>query len=383
MSVYNKLVIAAAGSGKTTYLVKMALEIKSEQVLITTYTESNEAEIRQKFFDLAGCVPTNVVIMTWFSFLITHGVKPFQGGLFDYSVSGMLLVSSKSGKRYTASNGYPVYYGESDFKEFYFDSNNKIYSDKLPKLVTRCNEKSCGAVIERISRIFQHVFIDEVQDLAGYDLDILVAFARSKVRLLMVGDPRQVTYVTHHEARYKKYVDGGIVNFLKNELPKAVSVEIDEATLNVSHRNNAAICELSSQLYPDLPVCEACQCENCRDNTFEHTGIYIVRKVDYPAYLAAIKPMQLREKTTSIGVNCQWPAMNFGESKGRGFDHVAILPTQPMQHWITNTNQYLKPTSRARLYVALTRARHSVAIVMDWTKTNLPNGVSLFRPSAD
>lgn len=38
----NKLVIAGAGSGKTTYLVKQALAVASKRVLITTYTESNE-----------------------------------------------------------------------------------------------------------------------------------------------------------------------------------------------------------------------------------------------------------------------------------------------------------------------------------------------------
>ena len=73
----NRLVIAAAGSGKTTYLVQEALKIKEQRVLITTYTESNEAEIRQKFFDVAGRIPANVVITTWFRLLITHGVMPF------------------------------------------------------------------------------------------------------------------------------------------------------------------------------------------------------------------------------------------------------------------------------------------------------------------
>jgi len=46
----NKLIIAAAGSGKTTYLVKQVLKVKEANVLITTYTEANEEEIRKKFF---------------------------------------------------------------------------------------------------------------------------------------------------------------------------------------------------------------------------------------------------------------------------------------------------------------------------------------------
>ncbi len=75
----NRIIIAAAGSGKTTYLVEQSMKVTDARVLITTYTESNEAEIRQKFFDLAGRVPAHVTIMTWFSFLITHGVKRSRG----------------------------------------------------------------------------------------------------------------------------------------------------------------------------------------------------------------------------------------------------------------------------------------------------------------
>ena len=37
----NRLIIAAAGSGKTTYLVRQAMQ-QSDSVLITTYTIANE-----------------------------------------------------------------------------------------------------------------------------------------------------------------------------------------------------------------------------------------------------------------------------------------------------------------------------------------------------
>ena len=37
----NKLIIAAAGSGKTTHLVNEALKITDKKVLIRTFTETN------------------------------------------------------------------------------------------------------------------------------------------------------------------------------------------------------------------------------------------------------------------------------------------------------------------------------------------------------
>ena len=82
----NRLIIAAAGSGKTTYLVKQAMR-QSDSVLITTYTIANELEIRKKFVELNGCVPHNVTIQTWYSFLLQHGVRPFQGVVLDDKIN--------------------------------------------------------------------------------------------------------------------------------------------------------------------------------------------------------------------------------------------------------------------------------------------------------
>ena len=59
----NRLIIAAAGSGKTTYLVRQAMQ-QSDSVLITTYTIANELEIRKKFVELNG-YHTNMVLISF------------------------------------------------------------------------------------------------------------------------------------------------------------------------------------------------------------------------------------------------------------------------------------------------------------------------------
>ena len=60
---------------------------------------------------------------------------------------------------------------------------------------------------------------------------------------------------------------------------------------------------------------------------------------------------------------------------------MIILPTEPMRDWLANPAKDLKPQSRAKFYVALTRARHSVAIAMDWGRGPLPDGFSLYEPA--
>jgi DNA helicase II / ATP-dependent DNA helicase PcrA len=89
--------------------------------------------------------------------------------------------------------------------------------------------------------------------------------------------------------------------------------------------------------------------------------------------------MQLRDKITSSGIDPASPVMNFGESKGRGFDHVVILPTGPMKKWLADPQSALAAQSRAKFYVALTRARHSVAVAMDWKSAALPAGFAFYE----
>jgi superfamily I DNA/RNA helicase len=107
--------------------------------------------------------------------------------------------------------------------------------------------------------------------------------------------------------------------------------------------------------------------------------MFLLRRADYAEYLATVRPMQLRDKITSSGVDPLFPVMNFGESKGRGFDHVVILPTSPMQKWIADPESNLAAQSRARFYVALTRARYSVAVAMDWKTAIPPTGFAFYE----
>lgn len=367
----NKLIIAAAGSGKTTYLVKQALEIRDERVLITTFTDANEREIISKFIAINGCVPPNVTIQTWFSFLLQHGVRPYQSVIYEGHINGLYLVSQKSGYK-TTFKGRPIYFGEKDLPQYYFTNSMWIYSDKIAKFVCRANELTTGLVLDRLSRIFTHVFIDEIQDLAGYDLELVKLLLLSRSNILMVGDPRQVTYHTHDEAKYKKYSDGRIEDFITAECKKC-SVEIDKELLSISYRNKKDICELANQIYPDFPPCEYQEQEPT-----DHDGVYFVKPEDVNTYLEKYKPIQLRENV-KVAVNLDYDVINFGESKGLTYDRVLIYPTKPMLDWICDHSKEMKAQSRSKLYVAITRARHSVAIVFDNKKKIAVEGVKEFN----
>ncbi len=357
----NRLFIAAAGSGKTTFLIDDALQ-QGGRVLISTYTQANEAEIKKKIIKIVGCIPENIIVQTWFSFLLRHGARPYQGALYQKDIKGMVLVNQKSAP----------FTKETNTQAHYFNVNEKIFSDKLTKFVLKCNDLSRGAVIDRLSRIFSHIYIDEVQDLASYDLDFLKLLFDSNINTLLVGDPRQVIYVTHNAPKYSKYSNGKIADFIRTEC-KENKIIIDENTLNHSHRNNSIICSLASKIFPDTPKCEPCDCPDCRATT-QHDGVFLVQEADIESYLRTYKPTQLRYNKKTKGINKDYPVFNFGLSKGLSYNRVLIFPTTGMRKWLANNKSELAPKTRAQLYVGVTRARYSVGIIYNFNKSTTIEG---------
>lgn len=54
-----------------------------------------------------------------------------------------------------------------------------------------------------------------------------------------------------------------------------------------------------------------------------------------------------------------------GGSKGLTFDKVIIYPTKDMKAWLRDKEIELRTTTKAKLYIAITRARKSVYFVFN------------------
>ncbi len=340
----NNLIIASAGSGKTEYLVNQALTYADKSVLITTYTENNEHEIKKRIYDKVGYIPKNIIVQTWFSFLLQHGVRPYQSYLYSDDIKGIEIANGQSAKLIVST----------DIKKHYLNDYSKIYSDKIAKFIYECNKKSNNAIITRLEEIYSHIFIDEVQDLAGYDLEVLKLFFNSKISILLVGDPRQAVYSTNNSSKNKRYAKQGIINFFEENFS---NLKIDDETLIKNYRCIRQICELSNMLFPKHK-----KCKSGNNNITDHDGIFIVDESDVMAYLKQFNPVQLRYNK-SVTVDNNYQALNFGESKGLSFERVLIYPTCEILKWLQDRHIQLKPTTCSKLYVAITRARQSVAFV--------------------
>lgn len=203
----------------------------------------------------------------------------------------------------------------------------------------------------RLASMYDHVYVDEVQDLVGYDLDVLDAMFHAPFNVTVVGDPRQHLYATNNATRNKRYRGAGIVDWFAERA--AVCPREDR---HESHRCHQDICDFASALFPDYPPITSRHCE-----ATGHDGIHSVSRFEVLEYAATYAPQVLRydKRADTQGL----AAMNFGVSKGSTFDRVLIFPTKPMREYLEHRDP-TKLTRPESLYVAVTRARHSVTFVV-------------------
>lgn len=337
-------VIAAAGSHKTEYIVNEALAHPNKRVLLTTYTVANLKCIEQRIYSKAGCMPGNISLVGWYGFLLNEWCRPYQRsvlGMPDFIKS----IDFKSKRPFKISQFRP--------RQYFCNHSGDLYQDWVADFAVKVNQATEGAVVSRLEEIYDEICVDEVQDLVGYDLELLDFLLQSTMHLVMVGDPRQHTYATNQNNKNHKYRGPEIVAWLA-KCPELCLVE----NRTVSYRCNQAICDFADALYPHLPATKS---ENYE--VVEPTGILMLTPGEASAHIDSLGPLVLRHDVRTKTLN--YPATNFGASKGSTAEHVVIFPTPGIKKYLkTGDPSGLADMTRSKLYVAVTRARHSVAFVV-------------------
>ncbi len=338
----NIVILAAAGSRKTEQVVELALAVPDGSVLITTYTNENQRHIISRIEQKAGVIPSHIMVMGWFSFLISQCAKPYQRALTGEPLHIKGLNFKGCRNRYTK---------KCDLR-YFLDSNSDIYRDGVSEFVVALNEKTQGAVVKRLEKIFKHLYIDEVQDLVGYDLEILDLLFQSTIKITLVGDPRQHTLSTNIGPKNKKYRGAGLADWVVKR-SNICTLE----TRDCSYRCNQAICDFADAIYPNMPRTKSVDVA-----LTGHDGIFTIAWDDVEGYVKEHRPVTVLrhdKNTDTKGL----PAMNIGVAKGSTFDRVMIFPTKPMLRYLKDRDE-TKLKASERLYVAVTRARFSVAFVL-------------------
>jgi len=344
MQLKNKCISAVAGSGKTRAIVDECYNNPNCKILLTTYTDNNADALKEKIIEKFGTVPSRITIRPWFSFLLENWVRPYVVEFFTFPIGahiGLHFVNERS-----------MIYCKRGSKQYFFDDNNDIYSDKLSDFGAYCDEKTDKKCIKRLEEIYDIVCIDEIQDISGHDLDILTSLFKSSIRVLVVGDQQQRIFKTNPSTYHQKQCEN-IIEWIKTEFSSSVEL----CYMNYCYRCSFPICQYVKELFSE------CQITSKNNNKSEHIGIFKIKKEELDNYVQTFNPLILGfNKKSNHGFD---KYMNYGESKGLEEDHVLIIPTKDIRNYITNGKEIDSLSTKRKFYVAITRARYSVAFLID------------------
>lgn len=344
MQSLNKIQLACAGAGKTYNIAKNILSLTNhKKILVITYTnrgiEAIKAEIEKQNF---GLIPSYVEIKSWYSFLLSELIKPFQVLQFN-------KINNIRGLDF--NNMYGVDFTSISDPNYYITKNNDMKARYIAKLATKMIA-IFPIIIERIENYCSHIYFDEIQDFAGEDIDILEAFFNSKISVYCVGDNKQATFSTH-TSRSKIKKGKQIFKYLytnKNRLNISIAIS------NESRRMIPELASFANLIYPLNPII------GIQNSSVKNMGVYLIMKDDILTYKNFFNPVLLKYdiKIDTLGL----PAINYGESKGMTFERTIIYPnkvfTDTLKH--IDTNRLKAPE---KYYIAVTRAKFSIAIVVN------------------
>jgi DNA helicase II / ATP-dependent DNA helicase PcrA len=342
----NRLTLAVAGGRKTQGIVDDCAEADAaDRILVLTYTVANQEELSARLArhrPLAAAVD----VQGWFSFLLSHWVRPYLPWLFPGRVLQGLNFEGDAGQYAT---------GQTRF----LDDKGRAYKRHLARLATQVEAASDGAVLDRLSRIYDRIWIDEVQDLNGYDLVVLERLMESRIELEMVGDVRQAILQTNvRDPKYQQYK--GV------EIKRWFDLHAKEGRLKIEHhsttwRCNSAIATFADRIFDASWDFTPTTSRN--ETTTGHDGLFAVAPEHAEAYVQMFRPLCLRYSAAS-GRGLDLPLTNIAMAKGLENDRLLLVLTNTMKEFICS-GKALAAGTACSLYVAVTRARASVALLAE------------------
>ena len=377
----NNVIFAAAGNGKTYSLcskAKDAVTNSKKYVLLLSYTNEGVKSLENEYRKQnQGILADRVIIKTWYSFLLSDFIKPYQCLLKLKSKYFKKELPIQIPENFVDSISFynvelpPRFYNQTHFQ--YFFRNHDIVPDRVSNLAYLCNEHSTGKALSRIESIFSHIFIDELQDYAGWDLEIIRLLFDSQVEITCVGDYMQATYRTNNSQKNRQYRDDKIRDFFES-LEKKGKCSISYA--DTTRRFNSEICDFVNTIYGEKGYLIKPSSHIQLRKGIENIGVYMMDTTYLSSYCEYYHPMILRyDKRTKMFFSHNCSVFNYGASKGATFDRVVIIPVSTTIPFLEEQKMIKSNQTRAKFFVACTRAKHSVVFAVDNPKENM-----VFKP---
>ena len=345
----KRIILAAAGSGKTYYI---ANDFKNNaRVILISFTNSNVENIRKEVRErFNGIIPKNVQIMTFDKFIYNILLKPLEPiSLFSNKKSMGVDIYSEP-----ESDTRKPRYIKKKYSGHFFNLENKYFVSRMSKLFLEQSKEYKKIALDRLQKYCDTIYFDEFQDYKKEDFKTMkYLIEKAKFNVIAVGDIYQscLTPIRNKTANpyapFDKIKSG---NDLKDKFIKKVI--IDEVSLEKSRRVPMATCDLiQNKMGIDIQPSLATE-----SKIITLSGLKDINDVMLnPSITKLIWDKRTSRKQIKNYVNWSY-------SKGDTYPEACVILTENT----SNPDEWAKINSvksRNALYVAITRSEGNLYLV--------------------
>ena len=330
----KSVVFAVAGSGKTTRIIQQLNE--NRRYLLVTYTEANRDNLRRKIIERFGHFPANIALCTYFKFLHGFCYRPFLRS--KKNTKGLTFQPPPTFPRYPLTN-----------ERRFISSGRRLYSNRLAKFIAQT--ETVPLVVARIEKYFDALYVDEVQDFAGHDFNLLLQLVVAKVECQFVGDFYQHTYDTSRDGNVNARLFEDYAAYRAKF--KSAGMQVDLESLKTSRRCSKSVCDFITEKI-GIPI--QSDSERITNVKFEDDEVAVQKIYDDSSTVKLF----LKEHHK---YSCY--SENWGASKGvdRYQDVCVVLNPANVKAWKAGSFKHINEETKNKLYVACSRARGNLTFI--------------------
>lgn len=331
----KRVIFAVAGSGKTRTIVQQLDPEKRS--LVITYTTANQDNLRVRIIKRFGYVPDTVTIMGYFPFLYRFCYQPFLSYKLPARGINWGQIPDSAKQFGVAQIGY------------FRDRNKRLYHNRIARLLSAGQSRGAlDGIIKRLEKYYDCLYIDEIQDFAGHDFNLLKTITAANIDILFLGDFYQHTYDTSRDGTTNRNLHQ---NYAQYQLKfQNMGLTVDSTTLDKSYRCSPTTCAFIT-------------------NTL---GITIASHNTNPTTIKLITTQEQADEilgddaVTKLFYQNQHrydcSSQNWGRSKGEDHhqDICVVLSKENMKIYQSGNLHQLSQRTKNKLYVALSRARGNI-----------------------
>jgi superfamily I DNA/RNA helicase len=334
----KRVVFAVAGSGKTTSILDRVEN--DSKYLIITYTDNNTQHLKSKIIQKLGKIPDGVRVYSYFTFLYSFCYRP----LCDYEIKCKGINFTQPIPKYAQIT-------KKNTWDHYFDKNRRLFSSRIAKLLIEFNV--IPEVLERIEAFFEAVFVDEIQDFAANDFNLVCQLAEANVDIKLVGDFFQHTFDTSRDGNTQKNLHNSFNTYCQKLSSAGYTVDLE--SLSHSYRCSPTICSFVEN---NIGI----SIKSHRDDTMELKLLEDQETIEQVFYNDSVVKLFYQNSNAYPGNTENW-----GNTKG--LDHYrdvcVVLNPNSFKAYETGQLSSLAATTKNKLYVACTRAKGNLYFVSE------------------